>query len=75
MDHGVPQGSVLGPLMFTLYINYIIQLDFNGKLFVYADDICIFYPHKYDAVAKAYIEGDAALIVENVKIKKNRFEC
>ena len=42
ITHGVPQGSILGPLFFNLSINDITQISkFSIKLF--ADDACLIY--------------------------------
>lgn len=70
IKYGVPQGSVLGPLLFAIYLNDINNLELNGRMFMYADDICVLYPYKENLVLKTYVERDAALISEFARINK-----
>lgn len=40
---GIPQGSNLGPLLFLLYINSIVQVVKNASCLLFADDLKIYY--------------------------------
>ena len=44
ISHGMPQGSILGLLLFLIYINMPMTVKCN--LFLYADDTCLVFQSK-----------------------------
>ncbi len=64
INRGVPQGTVLGPIMFTIMVNDIKAVNPSNDLSKFADDIAIIAP-VYDC------EDSARDEVENMKLWSN----
>ena len=60
---GVPQGSILGPLLFLLYINDMPQA-VNCELLLYPDDTCLIFQHKDVKVIEKQLNGNFSSICD-----------
>ena len=55
---GVPQGSILGPLLFLLHLNDVSEVIHHAKILKYADDTALLVSHKDVKVIETLLNTD-----------------
>ena len=71
VESGVPQGTVLGPIMFLLYINDI-SVGISSSLRLFADD-CVLYRIIESDQDQHYLQSDLDLILNWSQIWQMQF--
>ena len=62
ISSGVPQGSILGPLMFIIFFNDLHDIIQHCEMFQYADDTVILFPAKSVAEIEYALNSDLEAI-------------
>ena len=79
---GVPQGSIIGPLLFVIFINDIVDYVIKSSIIKYADDTVLYTPGKDIYIIEQNLSQDlerlAEWFTENemiLNLKKGKTEC
>ena len=62
LTHGVPQGSILGPLLFCIFINDLPDIFKLCQVHLYADDTVIYFSHKNPNVLESALNTEMEVL-------------
>ena len=77
---GVPQGSILGPLLFNVFINHIFNVLNKSTLYNYADDNTLSYSHHNADTIIQVLQCDCSAILQRfdqyqMKVNPDKFQA
>ena len=75
VPHGVPQGSVLGPLLFLIYINDLHNAIKYSKIYHFSDDINLLHIEKSPRKMQKQINLDLKSLYKWLLANKISLNC
>ena len=75
INNGVPQGSLIGPILFAIFINDLASLFDKCSFHLYADDTVLYYSDKDPQVVETVLNEELNKVIKWMDKNKLKLNC